>query len=381
MKDEPGNDVISEVACFHCGQPCNTVFHLDEKSFCCFGCKTVYEIISSKDMCEYYSMDSTPGVKQDKFTNDNYIVLDKPEVYKKIIEFDSPSFARVRFSIPSIHCSSCIWLLENLRKFDEGIVKSEVNFTRKTVVVDFNPRQVQLSKVASILQSIGYAPVISLEREATERKKDYSLVLKLGLAGFCFGNVMLFSFPEYLGLDSQDQFKNIFPWLNLLLSIPVLVYSASLYFVSAWKAFRQKQINIDVPIAAGLIALFFRSTYDIITATGSGYLDSFTGLVFFLLIGRWFQSKTYESLSFDRDFKSYFPLAVNKVIGHEYSSVLIHQLVKGDRIRIKNMEIIPADSILESKEALIDYSFVTGESKPVRTEQGELVYAGGRLLG
>jgi len=381
MNDQQNKEVLSEVACYHCGQPCNTVFYLDKKPFCCFGCKTVYEILSERDLCTYYTIDTTPGSTQRNLNLTNYSYLDKEDVYKEIVEYDSPEYARVRWSIPNMHCSSCIWLLENLRKFDNGIIRSEINFTRKNVTIDFNPKQVALSKLADILQSIGYSPAI--EADSNEKKtSDYTPVLKLALAGFCFGNVMLFSFPEYLGITNQDQtLRGIFTWLNLLLAIPVLVYSASHYFVSAWKSFSQKQINIDVPIAVGLLALFLRSAYDIITSSGSGYLDSFTGLVFFLLIGRWFQSKTYESLAFDRDFKSYFPLAVNKSEGDDYISTRIHELIKGDRIRIRNLEIIPADSILKSDEALIDYSFVTGESKPVRVGHDELVYAGGRLLG
>jgi Cu+-exporting ATPase len=173
----------------------------------------------------------------------------------------------------------------------------------------------------------------------------------------------------------------IFSWLNLALAIPVFFYSGFDYLRSAFKSFQQKQINIDVPIAAGLIALFVRSSYDIISATGAGYLDSFTGLVFFLLIGRWFQNKTYESLAFDRDFTAYFPLAVNRMEEGEWKPVVIYKLRRGDQIKIRNMEIIPADSILLEESAYIDYSFVTGESRPVKAIQGELVYAGGRLIG
>jgi len=126
---------------------------------------------------------------------------------------------------------------------------------------------------------------------------------------------------------------------------------------------------------------FFRSAYDIITATGPGYLDSFTGLVFFLLIGRWFQGKTYESLSFERDFKSYFPLAVNTLSRNVWKPVLIYDIEIGDQIRIRNMEIVPTDSIMLDEKAYIDYSFVTGEAKPVKVAKGEMVYAGGRLVG
>ena len=173
----------------------------------------------------------------------------------------------------------------------------------------------------------------------------------------------------------------IFSWLNLLLSIPVFFYSGFDYVRSAYRSFKDRQINIDVPIAAGLIALFFRSSYDIVTATGPGYLDSFTGLVFFLLIGRWFQSKTYESLAFDRDFTSYFPLAVSRLVNGKWTPVVIYDLRPGDQIRIRNMEIIPADSTLRDEYAYIDYSFVTGESKPVKIMRSELIYAGGRLIG
>ena len=223
---------------------------------------------------------------------------------------------------------------------------------------------------------------ISTVRQELPRAANKTLVLKLAIAGFCFGNVMLFSFPEYLGLDHSDQnLMRIFSWLNFFLSLPVFFFSGFDYIRSAWRSFKGKQINIDVPIAAGLIALFFRSSYDILTATGPGYLDSFTGLVFFLLIGRWFQSKTYESLAFDRDFTSYFPLAVNRLDKNKWTPVVIYELKNGDQIRIRNMEIIPADSTLIDEYAYIDYSFVTGEAKPVKVMQGELVYAGGRLIG
>jgi Cu+-exporting ATPase len=193
---------------------------------------------------------------------------------------------------------------------------------------------------------------------------------------------MLFSFPEYLGLEPGDMhLKPIFSWLNVVLSIPVFFYSANDYLLAAVKSFRQRQINIDVPIAVGLVALFLRSTWEIVSGYGPGYFDSFTGLVFFLLIGRWFQGKTYESLAFDRDFKSYFPLAVQKIVNDVWSPVVVYELEPGDQIKIRNMEIIPADSILLQGDAFVDYSFVTGESRPVHVGKGDLVYAGGKLIG
>lgn len=375
--------VEKDLTCFHCGQPCGETLWLEDKSFCCYGCRTVYEIINANQLCEYYSLDQNPGFQLKNINDETYQYLDEKDIRKKILDFDSETFSKVTFYIPAVHCVSCIWLLENLHKINNGILHTEVKFVQKKVTIDFNPGTIKLSAIARLISSLGYAPRITLDSEEPVKPRvDRTLVLKVAIAGFCFGNVMLFSFPEYLGIDhSEKTLTRIFSWLNVALSVPVFFYSAWDYMTSAAKSFRQRKINIDVPIAAGLIALFLRSLYDIASATGPGYLDSFTGLVFFLLIGRWFQNKTYESLAFNRDFTSYFPLAVNRLDNEEWKPVVIYKLNLQDIICVRNLEIIPADSKLLDETAYIDYSFVTGESKPVKAAQGDLLYAGGRLIG
>lgn len=379
-------DVIQELTCYHCGQPvAEEGIMLNDKSFCCQGCKTVYEILDENNLCEYYDLSRSPGVRVSSRTEDIYSYLDQPDIRRKVLTFDSERFARVTFQIPSIHCVSCIWLLENLHKLQPGVLRSEVNFARKTATIDFDPGELSLARLAACADSIGYAPVINLETEQKTGKANESgsqLVLRLAVAGFCFGNVMLLSFPEYLGIDkSEASLVTLFSYLNILLSIPVVVFSGRDYLVSAFRSFHQRQINIDVPIAAGILVLFVRSSLDVILDIGPGYFDSLTGLVFFLLIGRWFQSKTYDSLAFDRDFKSYFPLAVNKKEGAQWQAVVIYDLKPGDTIRVRNREIIPADCELISDQVSVDYSFVTGESKAVNVSYGETLYAGGRLMG
>jgi P-type Cu+ transporter len=380
------DDILSPLitTCYHCGQACEEEpITTADKSFCCNGCKTVYEILDENNLCDYYAFDQNPGTSLRFVPNETYQFLDETSVKRKLLSFDSSDFSRVEFFIPSIHCVSCIWLLENLQRLSNGILQSKVNFGRKQLTIDFKPQVISLSSVAQLLASLGYAPSINLEGSVSHPiTSNKILVTKLAVAGFCFGNIMLLSFPEYLGLDNSDyQLKILFSVLNLALALPIVIYSANDYFSNAWKSFKQKQINIDVPIAVGLGALFLRSFYDILTQTGAGYLDSLSGLVFFLLIGRWFQSKTYQSLAFDRDYKSYFPLAVQKLVGLNWVPTIVYELQKGDKIKIRNLEIIPADSILTSDEALIDYSFVTGESKPVQAKQGDLIYAGGRIIG
>jgi Cu+-exporting ATPase len=162
----------------------------------------------------------------------------------------------------------------------------------------------------------------------------------------------------------------------------VLVYSSSDYLRSAFAAVKQGGINLDVPISIGIVALFSRSVYEIVTMTGTGYMDSFTGLIFFLLIGKLVQQKTFHRLSFDRDYRSYLPIAINVLDeqGREYS-LSLDKLETGSKIRLRNQELVPCDSTLESDQAYFDYSFITGESEPVTVNKGERVFAGGRLIG
>jgi Cu+-exporting ATPase len=144
---------------------------------------------------------------------------------------------------------------------------------------------------------------------------------------------------------------------------------------------RHRFLNIDAPIVLAVLVTFIRSVYEVISGTGGGYFDSMTGIVFFMLAGRVLQDKTYRQLSFERDYTSYFPIAVTKVKGPQQSTVALPDISLNDTLLIHNQELIPADGILTRGHAIIDYSFVTGESLPVQKEMGEIVYAGGKQLG
>ncbi|MFT3981508.1 MAG: hypothetical protein QM687_13625 [Ferruginibacter sp.] len=139
--------------------------------------------------------------------------------------------------------------------------------------------------------------------------------------------------------------------------------------MSAWKSLRQGIINIDAPIALASMMTFGRSYYEIISNTGAGYLDSGTGIIFFMLIGRWFQSKTYDALSFDRQYRSYFPLGVTVLSDHQEKNIPVTKLQVGDIIIIRHEEMIPADAVLLDGDAQIDYSFVTGENRAVEKKK------------
>jgi Cu+-exporting ATPase len=344
---------------------------------------TVYQILEKNDLCAYYSFDDAKGNKKE--ISSEYEYLDNPDIVTQLLEFRSEQQSKISFQIPSIHCTSCIWLLEHLPKLNEGIIHSSIQFLKKTVYITFKEDKVSLKEIVILMASLGYAPLISLDNlnKSENPVHDRSIYYKLGIAGFAFGNIMLLNFPDYFGLDPKlfPEFAKLFGYFSILLAIPVLFYAASDYYRSAYVALQNKKIILEFPLVIGLSSIFLRSVWDITTQTSPGYLDSFTGLIFFLLIGKWYQMKTFDALTFNRNYQSYFPIAVLKKIAGKLESISLEKIKPKDFIYIRHAELIPCDSTLISKEAFIDYSFVTGESLPVHKFKGDLIYAGGIVKG
>ncbi|MFM6953715.1 MAG: heavy metal translocating P-type ATPase [Sphingobacteriaceae bacterium] len=375
---------VSVSTCYHCGDDLpSSVYMLDDKQFCCLGCKGVYQILSSNNLCNYYTYNNTPGKTQNQ-PSPHFDYLDEPKVAAELIDYSDSNITLVTFYIPAIHCSSCIWLLEQVHRLNPAIVNSRIDFLKKQVSITFKHTELSLRQLVELLANIGYEPLISLQDMVKKQQTDHSernLVLKIAVAGFCFGNVMLLSFPEYFGLAKFEQeFRWFFGYLNLAFAIPVLLFCSKDYFVSAWKNLKNGVLNLDFPLALGIAVMFIRSAIEILTNTGGGFVDTLCSLVFFLLIGKWMQQRTFRYLSFERDYRSYFPVAVTLLTGNKQTPKPLDELKVGDRILIRSNEIIPADAILLKGDALLDFSFVTGESIPVAKVLGEVIHAGGRQL-
>ena len=373
-----------DLACYHCGEDLmvGSNFELDGKKFCCIGCKSVYQILSENNMCNYYAYNDTPGQKLE--SNQHFEYLDETSIITQLIDYRDKENTIVTFYIPGIHCSSCIWLLEHLYKINPAIYSSRIDFLKKQVTISFNHDVISLRKVVENLSEIGYEPLISLQDIVKENSKSVNkdLILKIAVAGFCMGNVMLFSFPEYFGLSAlEKQFQYLFGWLNLAFSIPVVFYCGIDYFTSAITSLKHKHINLDSPLALIILVLFLRTTYAVVFDAGVGFADTLTGLVFLLLMGKWVKQRTYHHISFDRDYRSYFPIAITTLKDGIEKPVAINELAVGDRLWIRNGELVPADAILMKGDAWLDMSFVTGETEPQHKVLGEIIYAGGRQMG
>lgn len=373
--------------CFHCGDLCDTetvVFH--EKSFCCHGCKSVFELLQSCNLDGYYKYAENPGIKQLKAPEQGaYAYLDDADIIQKVVSFSNENIVKVKFTLPAMHCASCIWLLENFRKLVPGVIESRVNFIKRDVYFTYDPSLLTLRHLVEQLSAIGYPPELKLDNVSEKKSSTTNkrLIYQIGVAGFCFGNIMLLSFPDYIAGSGgvAFEYRSFFGYICFVLALPVLLFSASDYLRSGWRAVVTREINMDVPISLGILALFFRSSFEIFFEGGGGYMDSLAALLFFLLIGKWIQHKTYDSLSFERDYKSYFPISVQVIDGDDERPVGIEKLKIGDRFRVRSGELVPADAILIEGNASIDYSFVSGESEQVSAEEGAKIYAGGRQMG
>jgi Cu+-exporting ATPase len=251
------------IQCYHCGDDCGkTVIEIGDKNFCCNGCKTVFEIFSSNNLSYYYDIEASAGATPN-LAEGKYDFLDAPSIIEKLTEFDDGNLQIANLYVPHIHCSSCIWVLENLNKLTPYVTSSQVDFPKKTVRITYKTSDFSLKELVVLLARIGYEPYISLEDYENKKKSvDRSLIFKLGVAGFAFGNVMFLSFPEYFDLASSasnggeywlNQYQNLFRWLMFAFSLPVVLYSGRDYFISAFKGLRSRLLNIDVPIALGTV--------------------------------------------------------------------------------------------------------------------------------
>ncbi len=352
------------------------------RDFCCQGCEVVHDLLQQAGLGTYYELEDRPGVKQQSSADEQRAELfDLDEVRTKLVEFSENGVTRVRFHVPQMHCSSCIWLLENLDRIEPAVMRSRVSFADKEVAITFREESLPLPALVRTMRRIGYGPQVTAGRARTDGVPRM-VYIRLGVAGFIFGNTMMFSFPEYLGADGEAGLKTGFQWLAVLFSIPVVFFLSTDFFRSAWAAIRSRTVNIDIPIALGIVALWTRSLYDVISGTGPGWFDSLAGLLFFLLIGRWYQAYTYRALRFDRALEDFLPLVVlRRTASGGEEPVKVADLHPGDRIIVRDQELVPVDAILRAGTGHIDNSFITGEPMPVRKQLGDTIKAGGRQRG
>lgn len=375
---------MKSLSCYHCGAPVlEKNFKKEGKNFCCSGCVMVYKIIHQQHLESFYTHFPKKGVTPKK-NKQPYTFLADKEMWKAWINFQEGTTLSVSLFIPSIHCSACIWILEHLHQIEPGILHSHVTFSTRSLHLVFDEEKKSMLDVVRLLNQLGYPPDFSLEgqKQIENKKRNRALWLKIGIAGFAFGNTMFLAIATYFEQREPwlDQLRPWFDTIMFVLSVPVVIYSAQDYFIHSVKSIRKQIWSLDIPIALGISVLFLKSTHAIFIAHELPYFDSLTGLVFFLLLGQYMQQSVYSASDFEHKYASFFPIGVTVIHAKKEDRVVaVGKLKKGNCMFLRPEEIIPVDGIVKEHNIHVDYSFVTGESDVVLKKKGEAVYAGGRI--
>ncbi len=358
--------VTTPSICRHCGDSVPRArIGADGSDFCCEGCAAVYSFLRELNFEKtYYSMKGGKpgGLKPVVGEAEDYSSLDRPPFRSSIGE------ATLEFFIEGIHCTACVWILERLPEMNEEIRSARLDVGRSTLRVSVTAGG-KFEVVALLLNRLGYRPhpVRSLE-ESTARlaESDRASLKRMGVAAFCAMNVMIYSFALYANVG--DGYAWLFRIFSLVTALPALTYSAYPFYRSAFRALRGRRISIDLPISMAFICGYAESLRQVLLGTNLVYLDSVTSLVFLMLASRYALSRL-ERAEFSKSglLQSLLPARAGK-------------LVMGEVITLKAGEKIPADGQVTNGTALVDLSFLTGETKPVSITVDERVYAGGRLL-
>ena len=290
----------------------------------------------------------------------------------------APDLVVRTWTLPDMHCAHCVKSIENLPQHLEGVWRAEVNFPQKSVRVEYDANHVEPSDIESLFRTMGFPPLPS---EAPSNAPMRALVGRLAVAGFAFGNVMMMSLADYVGGAAflESGFVAGFKVWSMVLAIPVVAYSAAPFFRRAWAGIRRGRLNLDLPVALGIVTLATQS----LTMEGLGYFDSLTGLVFFLLLGQWYQAMSHTRLLREKGLEEWLPLHVTHVAKTGRTKLVpLAELSPGMRILMHHGEVIPADGVLSgTRDAILDRAFLSGESLPQTVGQGSPLSAGERNAG
>ncbi|MBF0371386.1 MAG: heavy metal translocating P-type ATPase [Magnetococcales bacterium] len=377
--------------CFHCGLPLpkgEPITHGGEGAllhFCCTGCLAAYRIIQGAGLMEFYRRrDSLTGGRPEGDEISTTTVFDDPEYQKRLVR-QVEGDLEVHLILEGLHCVACVWLNEKILGGLPGVVSARVNFSTHRAQVRWNPDLTTLSEIIATIARIGYRaePYDPDRVEERHRKRDRAMLLRLGVAGFGAGNIMLFSFALYAGAfgGMTQEFRSYFHWVSLFLAIPAVFYGGSIFFRGAWNSLRVGRLSMDFPIALGAAATFSYSLWGTLTGEGEVYFDSVALFVFILLVGRYLESggRKRAAAATER-LLDLTPRTANVIRGGKTLNLPIREVVAGDRVVVRPGETIPVDGVVCEGRSSVDESMLTGESIPVGKGVGEGVSGGSQNL-
>ena len=380
-------------ACIHCDQEVITAYFNDDEvsdgPFCCRGCLTVYNVIHSKGLSEYYDIKKNVSFFKKRapveIKSAQYSYLDDEDFLQEYSYQGLNSERTMEFYLEGIHCLACLWIIEKLPEFVIGIRSSKLNMGRSVVCIVLKPEG-KFSLVAHELENLGYHPhplKINQDSQDFKTKEERSSLLRIGIAGAASGNIMLYAVSLYAGAGIE--YAAFFNLLTVLFAVPVLTYSAFPFYRNSYLALKNKSLSIDVPISLALIMGGVMGIYNMFNGINENYFDSLSALVFLLLMSRYFLKSIQEMGLGTTDLHFFYQGdSVFKVDETDPTrQIEIHpKFIKiDDLLKIAPMQIIPADAKIFSGESYINNSLLTGESELQKVGVNSEVFSGTMNMG
>ena len=383
-----------ECDCYHCGQPVPAELELtvriDEqpRAMCCIGCQAVAQAIVDNGLADYYrNRDVLPGSQREAMPAilDGLKLYDHADFQKSFVRTLHDGEREASLIIEGITCAACIWLNEQHLFRLPGVIGVDLNYATRRARVRWDEGRIKLSEILAAIAAIGYRayPYDAAKTEELAKKERRGALWRVFVAGFGMMQVMMYAIPIYLAGDGDmpPDIEQLLRWASLLLTLPVVLYSAAPFFRSAWRDLKLRRVGMDVPVALGVGAAFSASVWATVTASGEVYFDSVTMFVFFLLGGRFLEMTARQhAVSVTEALAKLMPAFAGRVAAypgnHDVEQVMAADLVPGDVVLVKPGETIPADGHVLEGVSCANESLLTGESAPVAKQPGTLVTGG-----
>ncbi|NUN16201.1 MAG: heavy metal translocating P-type ATPase [Myxococcales bacterium] len=376
---------INPHLCSHCGLVVPTAFLQANNplQFCCQGCETVYAVIHEQGLDRYYALrgDANETGRPVKLSGRTYAEFDEPSFLALYAQRRTDELISVHLYLQGIHCAACLWLVERVASTMDGVIDVRLDIGRSSVHITYAPAVVRLSHIAQRLDSVGYPshPFRGADREFLRRKEDRALLMRIGVAGAVAGNVMLLALALYSGMfsDMEAEYSSFFRWVSLVVTLPSVLWSASVFYRGAWAGLRARLLHMDLPISIGILTGFVWGAYNTIVGRGEIYFDSLAVLVFLLLVGRWLQQRQKRRATDATElFFALAPSTARLVDNGIVRDVPIESITPGMVVEVRPGDFIPVDGDVTDGTSAVDCAVLTGEAIPVWVQAGDKVNAG-----
>ncbi|MFM4861390.1 heavy metal translocating P-type ATPase [Aeromonas media] len=374
--------------CFHCGEPVPTGsdFTLEIKGIvqpmCCPGCQAVAQTILECGLASYYEHRTAPGIKGELVPSELAALThyDLAEVQQEFVT-ETGTLREIQLSVEGLTCAACAWLIERHLMGLPGLHYVNVNTTTHRARIKWDPDRLSLSDILKGFAKIGYRayPFQTHQQEALYAREVRSYMFRMALAGLGSMQVMMCAVALYMDLfiSVEEEFMIYFKWISLLLSTPIMIYSAQPFYVGAWRSLKQGHLSMDVSVSLALIGAFVASIWATVFNTGEVYYDSITMFVFFLLLGRLLELRARRKASeSSSNLARLVPIMATRIDADGEHEVPAKTLRVGDRVRVLAGATLPADGIITLGQASLNEAMLTGEQLPLLKQAGDPVFAG-----